>query len=91
MTDSKKNDDAETKVSVMGRSYVLPKSRLTRMCIGVALVFGGILGFLPVLGFWMIPLGLLILSQDIPVVRRFRRRIWSKFNRWIGRWRNQAK
>ncbi len=91
MTDPENAEDAKTNVSVMGRSYALPKSRFARLSIGIALVFGGILGFLPVLGFWMIPLGLLILSQDIPVVRRFRRKIWSKFNRWINRWRNRAK
>jgi purine-cytosine permease-like protein len=40
------------------------------------LVLGGCLGFLPVLGYWMIPLGLIILSIDFPAVRRFRRR-WA--------------
>jgi hypothetical protein len=36
------------------------------------------LGFLPILGFWMIPLGLLILSYEFAVVRRLRRRsvVW---------------
>jgi hypothetical protein len=28
-----------------------------------------------VLGFWMIPLGLLVLSVDIPIVRRRRRQL----------------
>jgi hypothetical protein len=28
-----------------------------------------------VLGFWMIPLGLLVLSVDIPIVRRWRRQL----------------
>jgi hypothetical protein len=39
------------------------------------LVGGGLLGFLPVLGFWMIPLGFLVLSVDLPVVRRWRRQM----------------
>jgi hypothetical protein len=30
--------------------------RVTRILIGVGLVIGGIFGFLPVLGVWMIPL-----------------------------------
>jgi hypothetical protein len=38
------------------------------------LIGGGVLGFLPILGFWMIPLGLLVLSFDLPQVRRWRRR-----------------
>lgn len=42
-----------------------------RSLLGVALIFGGFLGFLPVLGFWMIPLGAAILSLDIPPLRRW--------------------
>ncbi|KQV31468.1 hypothetical protein ASE23_06445 [Rhizobium sp. Root73] len=61
----------------------LPQSRLLRISIGAALIFGGILGFLPVLGFWMIPLGLLVLSHDLAFVRRKRRRlsVW-----WARKW-----
>ncbi len=56
----------------------LPRSRIIRVIIGAALILGGLLGFLPVLGFWMIPLGLLILSVDLPIVRRWRQRaqVW---------------
>ena len=59
----------------------LPRSRLLRILIGVAFVVFGIFGFLPVLGFWMVPLGLLILSIDIPRVRRWRRRFAVWFSR----------
>ena len=59
----------------------LPKSRLARMSVGVALIGGGCLGFLPILGFWMLPLGFVILSQDSAVVRRWRRRL----SVWWGR------
>ena len=59
----------------------LPRSRLLRVLIGVAFVVFGILGFLPILGFWMVPLGLLILSIDIPRVRRWRRRFAVWFSR----------
>ncbi len=53
---------------------------------GVLLVIGGLLGFLPVLGFWMIPLGLILLSDDIPWLRRHRRRlqVWL-LRRWQQR------
>jgi hypothetical protein len=54
----------------------LPRSRLLR----IAILFG-VFGFLPVLGFWMVPLGLLVLSGDIPRVRRWRRR----FAVWFAR------
>lgn len=52
----------------------IPSSKTGRIFVGVLLVIFGILGFLPVLGFWMIPLGLVVLSIDFPYVRRKRRR-----------------
>ena len=53
----------------------LPGSRLVRVLIGILLILCGFLGFLPVLGFWMAPLGLLVLSIDLPFVRRWRRKL----------------
>lgn len=50
--------------------------------LGILLVIGGILGFLPVLGFWMIPLGMLVLSIDLPFVRRMRRQLEVRGLRW---------
>lgn len=46
-----------------------PGSGLVRIPLGTGLVLGGAVGFLPILGFWMIPLGLLVLAKDVPVVR----------------------
>lgn len=60
-------------ISFAGRTLRLPRSRWVRTTIGAVLVILGFLGFLPILGFWMIPLGLLILSVDIAFVRRLRR------------------
>ena len=59
----------------------MPRSRIGRIVIGMALMIGGVLGFLPILGFWMLPLGLLVLSQDISFVRRQRRKLacwWAR-------------
>ena len=47
-------------------SFAMPRSRVGRIATGSALVVGGTLGFLPVLGFWMVPLGLVVLSHDLP-------------------------
>jgi hypothetical protein len=69
------------------RAIALPGSRIARVSLGIALILGGILGFLPILGFWMIPLGLLILSFDIPSVRRWRRRL----SVWWASWRHGRK
>ena len=46
------------KISVFGREFTMPRSRRARIVIGVGLIVLGIFGFLPVLGFWMVPLGL---------------------------------
>ncbi|MFD1194048.1 hypothetical protein ACFQ3C_05155 [Seohaeicola saemankumensis] len=36
-----------------------------RLVLGLLLIAGGFLGFLPVLGFWMIPLGLGVAALDV--------------------------
>lgn len=47
-----------------------------RLLLGVLLICGGLLGFLPILGFWMIPLGLGVAALDVvPMWRALRRRI----------------
>ncbi|MCF8468695.1 MAG: hypothetical protein K9G33_14940 [Sneathiella sp.] len=58
-----------------------PSSKIGRFILGWSLIAGGIFGFLPILGFWMIPLGMLVLSADYPVMRRWRRRTQV----WFGR------
>ncbi len=72
-------------ITLFNRTFSLPASRLARVMIGCLLIAGGILGFLPVLGFWMIPLGLVILSVDFPLVRRWRRRASVWLTRRLGR------
>lgn len=52
-----------------------------RKAIGVLLVIGGCLGFLPVLGYWMLPLGLALLAVDFPVIRRMNRRVLVWYER----------
>ena len=46
------------KVRLFDRHWHLPKSRPIRIGLGIVLIACGLLGFLPVLGFWMLPLGL---------------------------------
>jgi hypothetical protein len=71
------------RVKVGNHSLKVPGTVLARRILGLALVAGGVLGFLPVLGFWMIPLGLIILSIDSPIVRRWRRKLEVKFGAWL--------
>lgn len=42
-----------------------------RLILGLVLIAGGILGFLPVLGFWMIPLGMAVAAADVVPLRRW--------------------
>jgi hypothetical protein len=66
----------------MGKVHVpVPRSRMARMFLGLGLIVGGVLGFLPVVGFWMLPLGVILLSHDLHIVRRWRRR----FSLWWAR------
>jgi len=78
MTAADDNSAPARKISIFGREFTMPRSRGLRVAIGVLLTIGGILGFLPILGFWMIPLGLLVLSYEFAAVRRQRRRfvVW---------------
>jgi hypothetical protein len=75
-----------------GRKTIdLPRNRIVRIGVGVMLVLGGLVGFLPVLGFWMVPLGFLVLASDFPAIRRINRRVsvfffrlWAAAKRRLG-------
>ena len=71
-------------INIAGRQFNLPRTRTGRMALGAGLVVAGLVGFLPILGFWMLPLGLIILSIDLALVRRHRRRVQV----WWGRRRS---
>lgn len=77
------------RISFGRRTMPLPRNRLLRLAIGGLLVLFGLVGFLPILGFWMVPLGLMVLSIDLPPVRRLRRRaevaILRRWYAWRGR------
>ena len=55
-----------------------------RFMVGLILMAGGVLGFLPILGFWMFPLGLGFVALDIPPMRR-------RLLGWLERTAAQAK
>ncbi len=48
-----------------------------RSLLGVLFLCGGVLWFLPVLGIWMLPLGIAFIALDIPWSRR-RVRDWMR-------------
>jgi len=65
----------------------LPRNRIVRIGLGVSLVvLGGVFGWLPILGYWMVPLGLLVLASDSSVIRRWNRRAGVAI---VGWWRGR--
>ncbi|MBB2204887.1 hypothetical protein [Gluconacetobacter takamatsuzukensis] len=48
----------------------VPSRRLPRLLAGCLLIVGGLLSFLPILGIWMLPLGLILLAEDVALLRR---------------------
>ena len=53
----------------------------TRIPLAVGLIVGGIFGFLPILGFWMLPLGLALLAIDLPFLQGPLARLLAAINR----------
>jgi hypothetical protein len=47
-----------------------PSARWVRIPAGLLLSAGGVFAILPLLGLWMLPLGLVLLAEDIPPLRR---------------------
>ena len=73
-----------------------PAARWVRIPLALALIGGGFLGFVPLLGFWMLPLGLVVLALDLPLLRRPMRRLivcserrWRK-HQWTRRRRHES-
>lgn len=72
---NRQNSQNKRRLVVMSYRFLRKGERflppLIRGLMGVLLILGGVLGFLPVLGFWMIPLGLALLATDIPPLRHW--------------------
>lgn len=69
-----------------------PSSRLARIPLGLLLIVGGIFSFLPVLGLWMLPLGLMLIAQDVPFLQRPIARLLSWIERkWLERLRGRSR
>ena len=65
-----------------------PQSRYARIPLAALLIVGGVFSFLPVLGLWMLPLGLVLFAQDVPVLQKPMARTlgWAE-RKWIERQR----
>ncbi len=67
----------------------VPERRWLRIGAAILFILGGVFSILPILGLWMLPVGLALLSQDVPALKvpleraaRWLERLWA---RWFGR------
>ncbi|NNU80189.1 hypothetical protein HMH01_07025 [Halovulum dunhuangense] len=56
-----------------------------RLVVGLLLMAGGLLAFLPVLGIWMLPLGIAVAALDVRTIQRWWRRQRLRRRRQRGR------
>jgi len=66
-----------------------PSARALRIPVGLLLVAAGLFGFLPILGFWMLLPGLLLLSLDLPFLRLPMRIVIVRSRYWLRRLRRR--
>ena len=70
------------------RSLRRPSARRVRIAVGLLLILGSLLSILPIFGLWMLPLGLVLLAEDVKPLRNATDRIlaWIEHRRphWMG-------
>ena len=71
-----------------------PDARWVRIPVGLLCIIGGVFSFLPLLGLWMLPLGLLLMAYDLPFLRKpvgyftiWSTERWVALRQWLGRQR----
>jgi hypothetical protein len=57
---------------------------VVRLPFAVLFMAGGLFSFLPFLGLWMLPLGLLLLAVDVPVLRPRASAVTIRGRRWTS-------
>jgi hypothetical protein len=74
-----------------------PRARMLRLVLGALFIVAGLLWFLPVVGIECLPIGLLLVAQDVPVLRRPVGRMtlylldkWARVRKWWKTRRSRA-
>lgn len=62
-------EEVPSQVARVLRRLRHPDARWIRIPAGVLLILGGVFSILPLLGIWMLPLGLLLIAYDVAVLR----------------------
>lgn len=68
--------NAMRRANFWGRRKLAPG---VRTVVGLAFVLGGVFWWLPILGLWMLPVGLVLIALDIPGLRK-------PVSRWLDKW-----
>jgi hypothetical protein len=67
-----------------------PAARRRRLPLGILCIIGGLFWFLPLLGLWLLPIGLVLIAHDVPRLRNPAARlvIWceTRFVALRARW-----
>jgi hypothetical protein len=58
-----------------------PNAKWVRIATGILFIIGSCLSILPIFGIWMLPLGMILLAQDIPLFQR----LCSRLLDWVER------
>jgi hypothetical protein len=61
-------------------------ARWVRLPLGVLFILGSFLFILPVFGLWMLPVGLLLLAEDVPALHRPRGWILDRVEYYRPHW-----
>ena len=87
--------DAISRAIPASRNIVAPlrsrRATLVRIPVAFFFIAGGIFSFLPVLGLWMLPLGLLLLAVDLPLLRPFVTTLVIRLRDFARRWRRKLR
>ena len=79
-------DRLPTRLRDSVRALRQPSGRWLRILAGLLLMAGGVLAFLPILGLWMLPIGLALLADDVPLLRSWRSRMLDWIERRYPEW-----
>lgn len=73
-------------VRILLRPWLLP----LRLLLGLLLVLCGLVSFLPVLGFWMLPLGIILIAIDAPFLAPVVANLLTRARWWWRRRRRSS-